>query len=109
VRSGTTPTRACAPPRPSRPEPVGACAQPFEEARYGFDQPHVAADRLDQNRRQPSADAREVAVDVVEVVVTRDREIVDDRVRNARSQSIRRLGGRAGVLQREIEMPVVVA
>ena len=65
------------------PQPVGALAQAFQKAGRGRDQAHVAADRLDQDRREPVADAREMAVDVGQIVVARDGEIADDRARDA--------------------------
>jgi hypothetical protein len=72
-----------------RPVPLGAGAQPLEESLVGRNEPHVAADRLDDDRCESRPDATQMPIDVVEIVVARDREIVDDR---ARDPGTRRLG-----------------
>ena len=79
-----------------------------EKARIRLHQSHIADHGLDENCSEPIADAREMRVHIGEVVVARDREIVRDRRWNARLVRRVRMRRRARILQREIEVPVII-
>jgi hypothetical protein len=83
--------------------------QALEETGVGLYQAHVTDHRFDHDCREPVADARQVRVDVGEIVVARDRKIVRHRARNPRMLRPIGMRRRAGVLQRQIEVAVIVA
>ncbi len=83
--------------------------QAVEKAGLREHQSHVADDRLDGDRRQHRLASRELLVDVGEVVVARDDRLGANAGRNSAAQRVARLRRRAGIVQRRVEMTVIVS
>src|SRR6266536_613291 len=114
VRSGRTPKRSCAPPRPTR-KPVitssnASGALQLQEARRRRDAAHVPGDRLDDDRGKAFAVALDGRGSPFEIVVVDDDRVGGDTGGNAerrRDAERRETGSRAR--EEAVGVPVVAA
>ena len=86
------------------------CEETFEESRLRGHQTHIAHDGLDGDGRQPILAPGQHAIDIREIVVTCDGHIAPHAGGNSAARgSARRLRRCSGVVQRGIEVAVIVA